>query len=883
MIGRRSNSNWFARLSTTTLLAAALPSAIAAERLNWSVVAPKAAQQLAEKPQAASDEAFAFPSTDWFQLPEVMVAESVPERWPEDAVPEVLSFADDPEPMLMAAVDTLNDATAPQLALEQPAAEAFPPIEAPVFEVSAIEIAEAQEPQPVETTPLADIEPMVASLPEPFRAFAAPVFAAAESVATEQEDQPEQEPEQTESIANVEIEPALIPEAFPAITAPVFEAPAIAVVEATEVEEIAEVAALTIDQRTDPQDTARYVGQHMGHDLTHHLVQGGEQQEEALANHVFDESYSFTGWAMNEPPQLPGLPPAADPVVHSPWDEVEFFGPVAALGDIEVLSTDESLESQVDDVLVEPVAAAQPLEASDEAQLPGTTDLTELAADDNSLLNEKFLVENQVLEDAAKTEYLEDLGLLEVADSRAYSEITTEIAETGLALPEADDEVPAEHEPSFRYEDLPSGPPELSLDDILELALANNPEVGSALAREEQAQWMFREAQVYKYPTVDVIAEAGPEYNRQATNSSHNEDITPGRTLTFRINQLLYDGGVSLNESDRRLQVRRSTELETRLIIEDIVAKAAEFYSQVLQHQRAAAVAEEFVAEMQSIVDKLEVMYESGAASKLELDFAKARLASARAETGNTQAQLNDALSNLVFLTGDLPDFTAVPPRDIHAIDVLNLSEYIEIARKQNAEVLLNKSNRKALRYKIRAQKAQFSPILSINLKSEALADEGGNLDPRNTTEVKLKAEYFMFDGGARKARLNKTKAQLKELDWEDERLYKEVDRQVKQAYNQITTNRLTLDATEDEIASNQELRRLNRQNLEMGEISIIELIEVEERLFNSQATWYRVSSEMFKNYYELLVSAGELSTLIGASELTQSRIEDEPVAPALD
>ncbi len=584
---------------------------------------------------------------------------------------------------------------------------------------------------------------------------------------------------------------------------------------------------------------------------------------------VIAEPLAFDGWELDEQIAMPEAEQVAEPSA-SPWDEMEFFGPVAALGDItEETEAVDLLDSSPDEVVFDTAQIdAEPLSATE--------------VDSDPLLNEDFLVATEVLEEAANTEYLEDLGLLAAAGHDDYADITEEIAAHGAQDRQIPD-VGSTQSPRFDYatEHGDENAPPLALHDILELALANNPEVGAALAREEQARWQFREGQVYKYPSIDVVAEGGPEYNRPATASSHNEDITPGRTISFRVTQLLYDGGVSLNESDRRLQVRRTTELETRLIVEDIVVKAADFYSQVLQHQRASRVAGEFVEEMQSIVEKLEVMFESGAASKLELDFAKARLASARAETGNTKAQLNDALSNLEFLTGPLPDFSAVPPKDIHALSVLNLHEYIDAARKQNATVLLNQSNQRALRYKIRAQRAQFSPILSLNLKSEALADEGGNLAGRNTTEVKLKAEYFLFDGGARRARLNRTRAQLKELQYEDERLFNEVDREVKQAYNQITTNRLTLDATEDEIVANRELRRLNRQNLEMGDISIIELIEVEERLFNSQATWYRVSSEMFKNYYELQVSSGELANLVG-SELTQTRIEDEPVAPPL-
>lgn len=416
-------------------------------------------------------------------------------------------------------------------------------------------------------------------------------------------------------------------------------------------------------------------------------------------------------------------------------------------------------------------------------------------------------------------------------------------------------------------------PPPLPLIDVLERALANNPEVGMALAREEQARWAVREAGAYRSPTLDLVADTGPEYNRPATNTSDIEDITPGRNLNIRLTKLLYDGGTSVAEEQRREQLRRTTEIETRLLIEEIVVKAIKLYMQILQTQQATRVADDFVAEMKRMVDQINVMKESGAASKIELDFARSRLASTIAQTGTIEAQLNDAIASLEFLTGELPTFTAVASMKAAEIQVETLELYSDRARNNNAEVLLNASNKTALSLKLRGQMAQFKPILTLNMKSEALADEGGNLDPRNTTEAKLKLEYFILDGGVREARVQRTKAQIVELEWDHERVVKDVNRRVKQSYNQITTNRLTLSATEDEITANEELRRLNRKNLEIVDISILELIEVEERLFNSRADRDRIAAEMLRNYCELLIGTGDLPQVLSADYTASRRI----------
>ncbi len=494
--------------------------------------------------------------------------------------------------------------------------------------------------------------------------------------------------------------------------------------------------------------------------------------------------------------------------------------------------------------------------AEEEDNSPTSTELTQIEAE----LNETLVLGPIAVGD----------DVLTVNNQTDTDEAREDLSELVLAKDVVAASVNALDAANIADEDLP---PPIPLVDILERALANNPEVGMALAREEQARWSVREAGAYRSPTLDLVIEAGPEYNRPATKTSDIEDITPGRNMNIRLTKLLYDGGTSVSEEQRRHQLRRSTEIETRRVIEDIVVKAIKSYMEILQNQQAARVADDFVAEMKRMVDQINVMKDSGAASKIELDFAKSRLASAIAQTGTTAAQLNDAVASLEFLTGELPPFSAVTPMKAGEINVAPLTSYSGKARNNNSEVLLNASNKSALGMKLRGQMAQYKPILTFNMKSEALADEGGNLDDRYTTEAKLKIEYFLIDGGVRKARIQKTKAQLVELDWDHERMVKDVDRRVKQSYNQITTNRLTLSATEDEIAANEELRRLNRKNLEIGDISILELIEVEERLYNSRANRDRIAAEMLRNYYELLIGSGDLPQVL-SEDYMASRIE---------
>jgi hypothetical protein len=76
------------------------------------------------------------------------------------------------------------------------------------------------------------------------------------------------------------------------------------------------------------------------------------------------------------------------------------------------------------------------------------------------------------------------------------------------------------------------------------------------------------------------------------------------------------------------------------------------------------------------------------------------------------------------------------------------------------------------------------------------------------------------------------------------------------------------LDAVNDEIIAHEELQRLNRQNLALGTVNIMELIDVEERLFNAHSRKYEVLATMYQEYFTLLVSAGFTKELLDKYEL---------------
>lgn len=394
-------------------------------------------------------------------------------------------------------------------------------------------------------------------------------------------------------------------------------------------------------------------------------------------------------------------------------------------------------------------------------------------------------------------------------------------------------------------------------EDLFRQATEDNPSIVIAGARIEQASQLSRQMGSFRHPKVEITGAVGPEYNDPAPSSDSGNATTNGRNLKLYVTTVLFDGGTSQSEFDRSKRLESAAIAEAQIVLEELYLEVVNNYIDYWRYQLELAQANKFGANMQALVSDLDKMYRGGAASKLEVDFARARLASARGLVSSATASLNNAFSELEYLSPGLESFTAISPDVFSAMNLFPLTKYIEHGSTSNSGFIVNQMGIEASQLRVAAQKGRFKPTLNFEISGSIIDDEGGASDLRGKAAAKLLLSYTLYSGGERRGGEQRAKAQLRELEAERVQLERDVFRSIDQSYNSITSSRLTLQAITDEIAANQELQRLNRKNLEMGTINIIELIDVEERLFNAYARRNEIVATLYRDYNNLVVTSG--------------------------
>lgn len=400
---------------------------------------------------------------------------------------------------------------------------------------------------------------------------------------------------------------------------------------------------------------------------------------------------------------------------------------------------------------------------------------------------------------------------------------------------------------------------ELSLNSVIMFALDQDPDILISEARVEQARGVVKRAHAALYPTLDVETSLGREYNGPAAGEPGGDSGTNGTGgISFLAGQLLYDGGIAGSTIRQQTYAKSSAEVRSEAATENLITQAIVHYLSIYRLQNQVENSEGFIERVHKITNIVEDMFQAGAQGKVAVDYAKSRYSASKTDFNRLNASLNDAKSELEFLTGPLPGLVAVLPEDVNP-DARVIDYYFDKAMKNNSALRVNRFELKSRKERLKAVKAEYLPVIDMTLEARHRWNDGGEIGVNQRLRALVNMRWSLFDGFERDGEKQLVMGQIDELKAVDDRITNELQRQVKQSYNQIKSLRESIKTTTEEIKSNKDLQGLNLQNFKLGNVNVIELIEGEERLNAARLRKYDLIGDLYFSAYELLVLAGVL------------------------
>ncbi len=435
-----------------------------------------------------------------------------------------------------------------------------------------------------------------------------------------------------------------------------------------------------------------------------------------------------------------------------------------------------------------------------------------------------------------------------------------------------------------------------SLPDAMEKAILRNPEV---LARLHDYQAADAERDIARggyFPRVDLQGYTGRERRDTPTTvpTSYNR---PGYQLQLR--QLVFDGFATRNDVKRLGFARATRYFELLSTTDDTAYEAARAYLDVLRYRELSGLAQENWAIHKETVDQIERRVKAGVGRRVDLEQAFGRLALAQSNWLTEGSNLHDVSQRYQRVVGEAPaDVLENPP--VFSNQLPGEQDLLRQAITDNPGFRAAVANIRASRANIDVQRANYSPTVEVRASTGMDKNLLGVTGETNTNAVQVLMNWNLFKGGADDARIRQSHEQLYNATDLRDKACRDIRQQTTIAWNDVKKLKEQLIYLEQHQLSTEKARDAYRQQFDIGQRSLLDVLNTENELFEAKRASTRARFDLIQAELRVLTQAHRILPAVkltpvakngpDAANATESG-EDEtvqcstdlPIVPPLD
>jgi outer membrane protein len=350
----------------------------------------------------------------------------------------------------------------------------------------------------------------------------------------------------------------------------------------------------------------------------------------------------------------------------------------------------------------------------------------------------------------------------------------------------------------------------LSLEQLIEMAIAKSPEIGVSRSETAAAQSDLAQAEAAYYPQIESTALVGPVPDAEEPVIRDNRiyDLSPGTSLStmgvfgrldVELTQPLYTFGKLSNRKEAASRGVNAKEMETLKKKDDIVLRVTQLYYALILARGGAQSAQEADDFFQDAGRRIRRLLELGSSMVSESDLymidafrADTRRSRAQAQKGEKFAYL--ALQSLIQLPPEVEFDVPEEELKIKEKELKDLETYTQMALSERAEFKQLREALQAQEYQVQALQSDKYPSFFVALKGSLAGAPGRDTldnpyipDEFNHAYAGVVAGLkWDFDFGIKKARIDKALAEYRKLLYTKASAEMNIPIQVAKAYEEI-------------------------------------------------------------------------------------------------
>ena len=398
--------------------------------------------------------------------------------------------------------------------------------------------------------------------------------------------------------------------------------------------------------------------------------------------------------------------------------------------------------------------------------------------------------------------------------------------------------------------------------ELVELALANNPDLHAAAARVIEAEATLRRAGGARLPQVGYGASAStqqvsfvlPNIGRQqitSTTYGYNFNVSWQADLFGRLKRTQQSAWASM----------LSEEAAREAVVHSVVAGVVRSRVLVATAAWALDITRQITSSWKSTTQTVERRYRAGIAGAVDLHLARENLASARASEAVIEGQLEQARMALDVLVGRRPGSVEMLPNtmpQLPSLDPVPLGLPAALLDRRpdlrQAELQLS-----AATYGVGAAIANLYPDLSLTGSVGASADRLNDLTISDGLVYNAIANLVgpLFTGGQRRADVDAAKARADQATAMYAGAVLNALREVEDAlvFGDYTVESFNL--TTNRVAEARAADRLAKQRYQRGVETLLTVLETERRLRLAEQAIITTTADVWNARIDLFLSLG--------------------------
>ena len=395
-----------------------------------------------------------------------------------------------------------------------------------------------------------------------------------------------------------------------------------------------------------------------------------------------------------------------------------------------------------------------------------------------------------------------------------------------------------------------------TLQEALAQAYQTNPTLNAARAKLRGTDENVPLAKADGRPGVNVIGSYDELLHRDFPLSTPIRNATAQATLTVPV----YQGGIvrnSIRAADKGVEAGQA---ELRATESAVFAQVVAAYLDVIADSAVVTFNEQNVRSLEVNLQASTDRFKVGDLTRTDVAQSDTRLALARASLESAQAQLISSKEKYIALVGSEPVDLQPPP----ALPGLPASpeSAVEVALKDNPDILAAKSTRDAAHYQVNAAKGQIAPRLSGFVRgsyTDYLDSKtfGAPTPTSKSATAGVQLTVPIYQGGRPGAATRQAVARESQAIEQSVGTERSVIAQTRSAYASWQASLQTIASTRKAVDSGSlSLEGVQAEN-KAGTRTILDILDSQRDLLNAQVQYVSAQRNAYVAGFSLIASMG--------------------------